>query len=86
MQVYSRQPIKPISKNGILGFRLPALLELNYTYDSGDTFVLFSDGVSSRFGQENLVNLRQTPQQISELILDRYGKTIDDATVVTIKT
>ena len=28
VQVYSRQPIKPISKNGILGFRMPSLLEL----------------------------------------------------------
>lgn len=86
IHVYSRQPIKPISKNGILGFRLPALLELRYTYDPGDTFVLFSDGISSRFGQENNVDLRQPPQQISEGILKQYGKVIDDATVVTIKT
>lgn len=86
IHVYSRQPIKPISKNGILGFRLPALLELRYTYDPGDTFVLFSDGISSRFGQENNVDLRQSPQQISEGILKQYGKAIDDATVVTIKT
>ena len=49
MQVYSRQMIKPISKNGILGFRLPTLLELHYVYDPGDIFVLYSDGVSSRF-------------------------------------
>lgn len=86
VHVYSRQSIKPISKNGILGFRLPALLELQYTYEPGDTFVLFSDGVSARFGQEHAVDLRQSPQQISEAILARYGKTIDDATVVTIKT
>lgn len=86
VQVYSRQPIKPISKNGILGFRLPALLELHYTYQPGDTFILFSDGISARFAQENTLDLGQTPQQISEFILERYGKTIDDATVVTIKT
>lgn len=86
VHVYSRKSIKPISKNGILGFRLPALLELQYTYDPGDTFVLFSDGVSARFGQENHVDLRQSPQQISQLILERYGKTSDDATVVTVKT
>jgi serine phosphatase RsbU (regulator of sigma subunit) len=86
IHVYSRQPIKPISKNGILGFRLPTLLELHYTYDPGDIFVLYSDGVSGRFSQENSVDLRQSPQQISDVILARYGKAIDDATVVTVKT
>jgi len=86
IHVYSRQPIKPISKNGIIGFRLPTLLELHYTFDPGDTFVLFSDGVSARFGQENIVDLHLGPQQISELILQHYGKMIDDATVVTVKT
>lgn len=86
IQVYSRQPIKPISKNGILGFRLPALLEMRYVYEPGDTFILFSDGISARFAQENAVDVRQTPQQISEDLLARYGKTIDDATVLTVKT
>jgi len=86
IQVYSRQPIKPISKNGILGFRLPALLEMHYVYQPGDTFILFSDGISARFAQENAVDVRQTPQQISEDLLARYGKMIDDATVLTVKT
>lgn len=86
IQAYSQQPIKPISKNGILGFRLPALLEMRYTYTPGDTFVLFSDGISARFAQENQVDLRQPPQQISEFILERYGKMVDDATVVTVRT
>src|ERR1700682_794522 len=35
-QASARQPTKPISKNGILGFRLPTLLELRYVYDPGD--------------------------------------------------
>lgn len=85
-QVYSRQTIKPISKNGILGFRLPTLLELHYTYDPGDIFVLYSDGVSSRFALDGKIDIRQPPQHIAEQILELYGKTIDDATVVVIKT
>jgi len=84
--VYSRQPIKPISKNGILGFRLPALLELRYTYDPGDIFVLYSDGVSSRFSQDIQLDIRTLPQQLADQILSGYGKTIDDATVVVVKT
>ncbi len=85
-QVYSRQTIKPISKNGILGFRLPALLEMHYIYDPGDIFVLYSDGVSSRFALDGKIDIRQSPQHIAEQILELYGKYTDDATVVVIKT
>ena len=85
-QVYSRQMIKPISKNGILGFRLPTLLELHYVYDPGDIFVLYSDGVSSRFALDGQIDIRQPPQRIADQILAAYGKLIDDATVVVIKT
>jgi serine/threonine protein phosphatase PrpC len=86
VQVYSRQPIKPISKNGILGFRLPSLLELRYVYDPGDIFVLYSDGVSSSFAQDNKIDIKQSPQRMSEQILETYGKHSDDATVVAVKT
>jgi phosphoserine phosphatase RsbX len=86
VQVYSRQPIKPISKNGILGFRLPTLLELRYVYDPGDIFVLYSDGVSSNFAQDNKIDIKQPPQRMAEQILAAYGKHTDDATVVAIKT
>ena len=86
LQVYSRQPIKPISKNGILGFRLPTLLELRYTYDPGDVFVLYSDGVSAHFAQDSKIDLKQAPQTMAEQVLAGYGKLIDDATVVVIKT
>ncbi len=84
--VYSRQPIKPISKNGIIGFRLPALLELRYTYDPGDIFVLYSDGITARFGQDAQLDLKQPPQAFADRILQQYGKTVDDATVVVVKT
>ncbi|MBK9712958.1 MAG: SpoIIE family protein phosphatase [Kouleothrix sp.] len=86
VHVYSRQPIKPISKNGILGFRLPTLLELRYAYDPGDLFVLYSDGVSSHFTQDATIDLKQPPQRLADQVLSAYGKLIDDATVIFIKT
>jgi phosphoserine phosphatase RsbX len=86
VHVYSRRPIKPISKNGILGYRLPTLLELRYSYDPGDIFVLYSDGVSSQFSQDAQIDIKQPPQRIADDILARYGKPIDDATVLVVKT
>jgi serine/threonine protein phosphatase PrpC len=83
--VYSETSIKPISKNGILGYRLPTLLQLNYSYNSGDTFVLYSDGISARFSTEGKLNGALAPQQLAETILQDYGKTNDDATVVVVR-
>ncbi|WP_322814918.1 SpoIIE family protein phosphatase [Chloroflexus sp.] len=84
-QVYSDLLIKPISKNGIVGYRLPQLLRLSYTYNSGDTFVLYSDGISSRFTTEMPPDLHQSPQHIADEILHRFGKDSDDATVVVVR-
>jgi serine/threonine protein phosphatase PrpC len=86
VQVYSRQPIKPISKNGIIGYRLPTLLELHYVYDPGDIFVLYSDGVSNHFTTDGRIDIKQPPQRLAEQILTSYGKYTDDATVVVMKT
>lgn len=83
--VASTDSIKPISKNGILGYRLPTLLQLHYSYNSGATFVLYSDGISARFSGEPQFKLTMPPQQLAEQILADYGKTNDDATVVVVR-
>jgi serine/threonine protein phosphatase PrpC len=85
IQVYSALSIRPISKNGILGYRMPTLLELSYTYNSGDTFVLYSDGISGRFNLDGKLNLSLPPQDLAQAILDMYGKSNDDATVVVVR-
>jgi phosphoserine phosphatase RsbX len=84
-QVYSAFPIKPISKNGIIGYRLPSLLKLAYNYNFGDTFVLYSDGISSRFNLDSQISATLEPQSLAELILQHHGKDSDDATVVVVR-
>lgn len=85
VQVYSSVQIKPISKNGILGYRMPTLLEMNYQYNSGDTFVLYSDGISGRFSLDEKINHCAHPQEFAQAILEKYGKMSDDATVVVVR-
>jgi phosphoserine phosphatase RsbX len=82
----SQRAIKPISKNGILGYRMPSLLELSYMFDPGDCFVLFSDGISSRFTLDRTLAASAPPQEFADTVLQQYGKTIDDATVVVVGT
>ncbi|MBA3469689.1 MAG: SpoIIE family protein phosphatase [Herpetosiphonaceae bacterium] len=87
IHVVSDQMIKPISKNGILGHRqLPTLLEMTYTYNIGDLFMLYSDGISTRVISDSALN--HPPADLKVLavdLLERYGKTIDDATVLVAK-
>lgn len=85
IHVVSSYPIRPISKNGIVGYRMPQPLRLAYNYNSGDTFVLFSDGVSTRFYLDVTLDLQLPPQQLADTILHRHGKDSDDATVVAVR-
>ncbi len=85
VQVYSAVPIKPISKNGIVGYRLPSLLKLAYSYQPGDTFVLYSDGISSDFINEFNPESAEDAQSLAESILRGYAKGHDDASVVVVR-
>lgn len=84
--VVSQHTIKPLSRNGIVGYRMPTLHEQQASYDRGDTFILFSDGISMRFADAPLMHEHLEPQPMAERILELFGKTIDDATVVVVKT
>jgi phosphoserine phosphatase RsbX len=84
--VESSQAIKPISKSGILGFRMPqTLLEMQYTYHPGDIFVLFSDGLSANTGQNGSINVHHSAQQIADALFTANAKDNDDATIVVVK-
>jgi len=91
VQARSVEPIKPISKNGIVGYRLPRLQEFRYRYTPGDLFVLHSDGISSRFVLNSLGewnserSLVDNPQALAEEIAQRFGKDNDDLTVIVAK-
>jgi len=84
--VLSQQTIKPLSRNGIVGYRLPTLMEQRAAYDAGDTFILFSDGISMRFCEAPLIKEGLDPQTLADRIMESFGKTIDDVTVVVVKT
>ncbi|MBU0490763.1 MAG: SpoIIE family protein phosphatase [Chloroflexi bacterium] len=76
--------IKPISRNGIVGHRLPKIQEFSYPYTPGDLFALYSDGVSSRF---SLSNYSHHPwetdlQTLAEQIVADFGKDQDDVALI----
>ncbi len=69
-----------ISMNGIIGYNLRKVKEFQYSYHPGDTMVMFSDGISSRFDIAEFFPLADL-QTVAKRILDKYSKD-DDATVL----
>ena len=84
IHVRSTAPIKPISKNGIVGYRLPRLKEFAYPYSPGDIFVLHTDGISNRFTLDNAMWMQeaQDVQTLADEIAQNFGKENDDLTVI----
>ncbi|MGQ9627108.1 MAG: SpoIIE family protein phosphatase [Anaerolineae bacterium] len=88
----SKEPIKPISKSGIVGYRLPHLKEFKYPYTPGDLFILHTDGVSHHFvlnrskeesGWYSDFEVEgRDVQELAEEIASRFGKENDDITIL----
>jgi negative regulator of sigma-B (phosphoserine phosphatase) len=84
IHIRSTAPIKPISRNGIVGYRLPRLQEFTYPYTPGDLFVLHTDGISSRFTLDGALWAKeaQDVQTLANVIAQDFGKENDDVTVL----
>ena len=84
IHVRSTALIKPISRNGIVGYRLPRLQEFTYPYTPGDLFVLHTDGISSRFTMDGTLWTEgaQDVQTLADEIARNFGKENDDVTVL----
>jgi negative regulator of sigma-B (phosphoserine phosphatase) len=82
-RVLSSKSISLISRDGIVGYRLPNIKEYEHTYIPGDTILMYSDGVSSKITQYPTSKLKiQDIQKTANEIMKLYGKNEDDATVI----
>jgi negative regulator of sigma-B (phosphoserine phosphatase) len=83
----SRQQMYPISQNGLVGHRLPTLLEFRFDCAPGDLIVLYSDGVSSQFVRQGGLSVldRALPQELAQEIVQQFGKQDDDVAVAALK-
>jgi phosphoserine phosphatase RsbX len=65
---------------GVLGDRLPPLMPSVVKVSPGDILIFATDGVGASFAEN--ANLRDSPQDIADRILNRYAKGTDDALVL----
>lgn len=76
---------RPVSKDGMLGHRLPTLLEQGADLAPGDVLVLWTDGLS---GMPDAVSARDTlrgAQDMADALVQRQGKSHDDAGCVVLR-
>jgi negative regulator of sigma-B (phosphoserine phosphatase) len=69
-----------LPRGGIIGHRLPPLRASTLPLLPDDLLILATDGI--RPGFERVVDLAASPRQIADLILERGGRSTDDALVL----
>ena len=79
----SKEKICPVSMPGIVGASLRRIRSFRYAVNHDDLFVIFSDGISSRFALEDY--RERTDREVADRILDEFGKSHDDATCVVVR-
>ncbi|MFC1850205.1 SpoIIE family protein phosphatase [candidate division CSSED10-310 bacterium] len=83
LKCISQEPICPVSMPGIIGHRLHKTKLFSYKVNVGDLFILFSDGISSKFELEKYSHFNV--QQIADAVLQDYEKYYDDRTCIVIR-
>jgi negative regulator of sigma-B (phosphoserine phosphatase) len=70
-------------RGGVVGYQLPALRATVFPMHPGDLMVFATDGIRSDFTTK--INFAESPQRLSERILDQDFRGSDDALVLAIR-
>lgn len=76
---------RPISKDGVLGFRLPTPFEQSASLSRGDVFVMWTDGVSGLPGAVTAHDAFRPAQELAKDIVARHGRSHDDAGCIVVR-
>jgi hypothetical protein len=69
-----------VTRGGVVGYQLPALIESHHSLQWGDLLVLTTDGIRDDFLRYLVPN--DPPQSIAETLLDEASSRTDDALVL----
>ncbi len=83
VRAVSREPIRPLPQQGVLGVRVRRIVENRYRTHPGDLIVLFTDGISSRADLDPFRT--KNASAAARLILETHAKDHDDAACLVLK-
>lgn len=78
-------PWRPLSRDGILGQRLPTMIDQGAPLERGDLIVLWTDGLG---GMPDAISARDAfrpAQELADMLLRRQGKPHDDAGCIVLR-
>ncbi len=84
VKVLAGEKIGLLSYNGIVGQNVRKIKEFVSPYKPSYVIIMHSDGIRSRFDQDNL-QLDLPAQELASHIESEYGRSNDDATIMVIK-
>lgn len=74
------QPWRPISKDGVLGLRLPTPIDQKTSLTNSDLILMWTDGISERIAKKYVEENAYLPAQaLASRIVNETGKPFDDA-------
>lgn len=79
----SREPIRPVTRPGIVGNRFRKVLVSSHRVYPGDLIAVFTDGVSGRFRLEQMPGA--PVETLARRIVEEYGRSHDDASCLVIE-
>ena len=86
MRHFAKEETRLVSQHGVLGqnMRTPRLRTLQL--EPGSLIVLYTDGVSDRFTSDDYPGiLRHAPKEVTNNIVQRFGKDYDDAACIAVR-
>ena len=83
VRVLGDSDIRPLSRNGIVGYRMTSVHEYSYPITGEEVYILYSDGISTRFDvdEEWACHPGTDLTKVAQEIADSYGRE-DDVTVL----
>lgn len=77
---------RPISKDGVLGQRLPTLPDQSTTLQNGDVILMWTDGISELAGRSYAAkNAYQPADTLARELVTQLGRPFDDASCIIFK-
>jgi len=75
-----------VNRDGVVGYRMVSPKTHMFQLQAGDVFIMHSDGITSRFYNEDIGSKLDLPaQKIAEHIMHSYNKGTDDTSCLVVK-
>jgi len=85
-RVFGPRPHQFVNRDGVVGYRMVSPKTHRHELKAGDVFVMHSDGITSRFYNEDIEEKLGLPaQNLAEYIMQTYSKGTDDASCLAVK-